>query len=191
VYRFDWQSWPFYLGTVDRFYLFDAARECVRRKGIKSSFDYQKRRQEDERLPSDPAKYYVSQWKGWDDFLGRESFYSFSEAKKIVRENHVKDREEYKAFRKKFPRLPSNPNIYYESEWKGSLDFFGHGKRSKFYQTLKQASRAARKLGIMRKEDYATMRKLDPQLPSSPPTFYASAWKGWPHFLGKKKPKKS
>ena len=61
---------------------------------------------------------------------------------------------------KKDPRLPSSPHTQY-SDFPGYTVFFG-GTSKNFYGTLKEASKAARTLGIRSMSEYRTKRKADP-----------------------------
>ncbi len=97
----------------------------------------------------------------------------------------------YKKHYKEDPRLPSNPNIHYDSftSWP---EFFGKEAPVKKYETLEEASAAAmalfNKLGIEpTSSSYKKHYKEDPRLPSEPNQIYDS-FTSWPEFFGKEAP---
>ncbi len=103
---------------------------------------------------------------------------SFEKAKKRVQQAGIPNR---KAYRKQCCALglPYRPNEHYRSNWHGWADYLKGTLPP--YETLHQASMAARALGITGKEDYRKRDKKDPRLPSSPETKYPD-WKGWRQF---------
>ena len=121
-----WISWPDFFGTnrvtkATRLSLAEA-KEIVRRKGIKSTREFRKRRNEDQELlqiPSNPSETYKEEgWISWPDFLGtnrvtKATRLSLAEAKEIVRQKGIKSIVEFEERRKTDPELlqiPSNPS---------------------------------------------------------------------------------
>ena len=54
------------------FYKFDEAKKIVQKMNIRSSREYRSLCKNDEQLYKGPHEAYKDQWKGWDDFLGKE-----------------------------------------------------------------------------------------------------------------------
>ncbi|MDF1496915.1 MAG: integrase repeat-containing protein [Patescibacteria group bacterium] len=184
-YKTEWQGWTAFLGEEVRdFYPTEAeATVAVLKLRIKTSLEYIKRYKEDPRLPSNPAKTYKTDWRGWPAFLGEEAkvFYpTYAEASVAARNLRFIAKDEYCTLYKKDPRLPSNPQLFYKSDWQGWRSFLGTG----FYETLEEASSATQKLGIGMSKEYIKRYKEDPRLPSSPDRVYKSEWQGWRFFLG-------
>lgn len=89
-----------------------------------------------------------------------------------------------KQYKKRYhedPRLPSNPPEKYK-DFPGWVPFFGRDSRN-LYETWREASEAARALGIKR-ATYRERYKEDPRLPSSPQSFYGDSFPGWGEFTG-------
>jgi hypothetical protein len=81
------------------------------------------------------------------------------------------------------PRLPSNPNIYYEN-FPGWREFLAIDK---YYQTWEEASEVAISLGIVSSKYYiGKAQGLDTKLPSNPNIYYKD-FPGWKRFLDPKK----
>jgi superfamily II DNA or RNA helicase len=134
IYASEWKGWKHFLTGVEpvEFYPFAEAMKVVRQKGIKTVTEYKRRYKEDPRLHSDPGKFYI-EWKGWKHFTGVEpvEFYPFVEAMRAVKLLHIKSGSEYKSRYKEDPRLHSNPDKFYASEWKGWAHFLGKIKKPK------------------------------------------------------------
>jgi superfamily II DNA or RNA helicase len=163
------------------FYSYEEARQRVQQFGIKSSSDYEIRYREDLRLPRHPPRNYKEEWKSWNSFLERNSFYSYAEAKAKVKELGVKSSHSYITEHKKDLRLPSTPSITYSNEWKSWDDFL---EKDPPY-SYSEAKRRVREFGIRSQRDYWSGYKKDLRLPSNPPRFYANQWQGWSKFFGK------
>jgi len=144
-YGRDFVSWPDFLGTKNismkersgQFYAtYDEARDAARALGIKTSTEYVERYQEDPRLPRDVGRKYGQAFTGWGDFLGTgnapavkrkpgEIYSSFDEARTAARALGFRTAAEYIQRYKEDPRLPSNPQLKYRSDFKGWADFLG------------------------------------------------------------------
>lgn len=113
------------------------------------------------------------------------SFYpDLASAARAVQAMGIKNRRDYAARRGEDPRLPSSPEEYYRSAWSGWKTFFGKASSSKFYPTLAEATKAARRLNADSVNDYKVKARLDPLLPLDPQRAYADDWVSWPAFLG-------
>jgi superfamily II DNA or RNA helicase len=85
-------------------------------------------------IPKSPKEYYTSRgsWINWEDFLDRDGFLSYEEAKKWVQTNSltsdIKSNREWKRKTNILPLfIPKAPDSYYKiiKEWKSWMDFLG------------------------------------------------------------------
>ena len=185
-----WLSWPDFLGTTK--ITLNEATQIVRKKGIKTSTEFNKRRKTDPELqliPSNPPKIYKDEaWVSWPDFLGT-NWVTLNEATEIVRKKGIKTSMEFRERRKTDPELqliPSHPEKTYKDEaWVSWPDFLGTN-----WVTLNEATQIVRKKGIKTSMEFRERRKTDPELqliPSNPDqTYKDEAWVSWPDFLGTK-----
>lgn len=205
IYEKDWDRigrWTGFMGRQqkDPYTTIEEATESVVRLKILSREDYQARYKEDSRLPSNPSNVYSSDWKNigeWSGFLGKpvKNFYSsVEEAMEAAIRLEIFSSEDYKRLHKEDPRLHSNPNILYKTDWNRIGKWPGFfGRPKDFYSTVEEAMEAVVKLKILRRESikgYFSRYKEDPRLPSSPHYFYKKDWSrigGWPGFLGRPK----
>lgn len=110
-----------------------------------------------------------------------QSFYpTWQEASRAAIALGIKDIQTYLKRYKEDPRLPSSPFVTYRN-FPGNLKFFGTEKS--FYQTLKEASAAAKKLNCKSSIDYGKRYKEDPRLPRLPSKYYKK-FPGWDIYLG-------
>lgn len=148
--------------------------------------EYQLKRGKDKRLPANPYRVYVKEWKGWHHFLNgfeKEQYKNINDASIGARNLGLTTKESYQKGYFHDPRLPSHPNEKYYVEWRGWRRFLG-GVEKNLYPTILLASESARKLGCKSKEDYYERRLVDKRLPSNPNEKYSSEWRGWKDFLG-------
>jgi hypothetical protein len=163
------------------------AKQAVRRLGIQSKTEYQRRYNEDKLLPSQPTRAYQSDWLHWADFLGipDSRFYStLAGAQQAALRLGTTTTTEYKRKYKGDPYLPANPAATYQGEWLG-WDHFFLREKVPFYSSLAEASLSALRLGIGSCTEYNRRYKEDARLPSSPGDTYKHEWSGWLKFLGK------
>ncbi|QQR61237.1 DEAD/DEAH box helicase family protein [Candidatus Uhrbacteria bacterium] len=195
IYKSEWKGWTYFLtGGEGWFYpTMKEAMEAVKRLGIKGQREYYERYREDPRLTSRPHIAYRSEWKSWTYFLtgvAKVEFYpTMKEAMEAVRRiRGIDSPKSYLRLRHKDPRLPSQPERTYKSEWKSWTYFLTGVAKVEFYPTMKEAMEAVKRIkGIDSKESYNRLRHKCSRLPSHPDQFYTSEWKSWPHFLGKVK----
>jgi len=117
----------------------------------------------------------------------RDFYPTMDEAAKAARSLGIKSKSQYQKVYRADKRLPSNPDSYYEGfDW---YTFLGNEPAQKHYESCGEASRAAKALGIMTKNDYATKRSNDPRLPCNPSQSYGKSFPGWYEFLGKRQKK--
>lgn len=181
TYISDWISWSHFLRGDLPLYSYEQAQKVIRKLGLKRASEYALAREKDPRLPSQPSKYYVSEWLSWRDFLGKQML-SFSEAKKVVKKLNITTLTEYQHRYKEVDNLPGSPYRVYSEEWLGWSDFIG-GPQKQLYKTYKEAKNATAELGIVNSMEYKSRYQEDSQLPQSPLKQYPSEWKGWKQFL--------
>ena len=111
-----------------------------------------------------------------------EPFYeTWQEASEAAIKLGVKNPADHSKYYKFDPKLPSNPNHFYDN-FPGWTEFLGRSK----YLTWQEASAEAVALGIKFYSDYLKNYKSNPKLPSSPDRLYKD-FPGWTVFLGRSK----
>tara|TARA_B100000700_G_scaffold104150_1_gene117649 strand:+ start:9534 stop:14033 length:4500 start_codon:yes stop_codon:yes gene_type:complete len=191
TYKGDWQSWYLFLGKEKR-YLYPTLREAsdaAKSLGITTVAEYKERYKKDPRLPINLYEVYKGEWVDWYQFLGKEKpscYPTLREASDAARSLGINTNLEYKSRYKEDFRLPANPHAVYAAQWQNWYSFLGK-KRPSWYPTLREASKAAVKLGITSSSEYKARHSEDPALPAYPHSFYRSEWVDMYHFLGRKK----
>ncbi|MCU8075706.1 integrase repeat-containing protein, partial [Shewanella sp. SM29] len=143
TYSADWQSWPQFLGTADKFYPTEAAaQQATQALGITSPSDYQQRYREDPRLPSSPNVIYSADWQSWPQFLGTaDKFYpTLAAAQQATQALGITSQPNYQQRYREDPRLPSSPSATYSADWQSWPQFLGTA--DKFYPTVAAAQQA-------------------------------------------------
>jgi hypothetical protein len=141
-----WIGWGDWLGTgavptyKRRYMSFEKARAFARSLGLKNQLDWQawyKTNSLPVDIPADPQSHYSSKgWSGWGDWLGtgyiatrNREFLPFNEARAFVRNLHLIDINEWRAWRKSNARpsyIPANPaEVYQDKGWSGTGDWLG------------------------------------------------------------------
>ncbi|AJR07186.1 integrase [Photobacterium gaetbulicola] len=157
--------------------------------GIQSLREYKQRYKEDERLPSNPDKFYTDDWVDWFSFLDKEKrslYLTYAEASKAAIGLGIQLLQEYKQRYKEDERLPSRPDVVFADDWVDWFSFLDKEKRF-FYPTYVEASKAAIGLGIQSHREYKQRYQDDERLPSNPDQVYADDWVDWFSFLDKEK----
>ncbi len=129
----DWPGWETFLGKGQKQPKYETWQEASKAAvacRLKSSVQYtNKAFKSDNRLPSDPERYYAD-WPGWDAFLERPTKYaSIVEAASATIAAGITSCTEYKASYRKDPRLPSEPSKY--PEWSGWPAFLAMGRAAR------------------------------------------------------------
>lgn len=190
VYKDEWLGWRHFFGHKDyKYHTLRLASKAVQSLGIVSGKEYRKRYVEDPYLPSNPSRTYKKEWVSWYHFFGKQKipFYdSIEDASSAAKKLMISSCEDYKNKYRKDSRLPPFPQNFYIEEWNGWHDFLGASVRP-FYESLIEASLAAKALGINSESEYRKRYKEDPSLPSVPSEKYADEWVDWYHFFGKRK----
>ncbi|RPA57706.1 integrase, partial [Shewanella frigidimarina] len=185
VYADEWQNWPTFLNTSNKFYsTLTEAQQATQALAISTMSQYQQRYREDSRLPSLPNDVYANEWQNWPTFLNTSNkFYStLTEAQQATQALAISSSSQYQQRYREDPRLPSNPSEVYADEWQNWPTFLNTS--NKFYSTLTEAQQATQALAISTRIQYKQRYREDPRLPSNPDEVYADEWQNWPTFLG-------
>ena len=125
TYKKSWTSWTNFFGK--KYVTFEEAKQICHDNGIGSYVEYINRYKEFPGLPSSTAVY--KEFRGWSDFIGKQ-FFSYDEAREILKEKHIITTKLYRLSYKKLSeslekKLPSNPNIIYKDNgWVSWKEFF-------------------------------------------------------------------
>lgn len=173
----------------------ELAKKFALNHNFTSSIDYHCRRPScDSALPSNPQKFYKSQWVSWYDFLGTQPntsrvYQDFYKAKSVAQSLKFSSIKEYKLTCKiKDNALSVAPNEKFKTQWLGWEDYLGLNEFSA-YQNYFEAQKAVNKLNIKSSIEYSVIRKtFDLRLPSSPELAYKGQWTNWYDFLGTQDP---
>ena len=139
-------------------------------------------------LPALPNGFYKYRgWVDWYDFLSKSkgSYPTYEEAQRIVKENGINSKNDYKSSYKELG-LPAQPNEFYKDKcWIDWPDFFGRSKVS--YPTYEEAQKIVKENGINSPNEYISSYK-ELGLPAGPNKFYkGKGWIDWPDFFGRSK----
>lgn len=120
----------------------------------------------------------------------KSDLYSYQYAQSTVMNLEIKSRDEYRRYRLKDPKLPSNPERFYALQgWDGWGGFF-NGSKGLIYASYAEAQSAACKLAIRSQPDYKKRRYEDSNLPAKPDETYRDrGWSTWYSFLKKSAPR--
>ncbi|MGE8303342.1 MAG: VPA1269 family protein [Pseudomonas kermanshahensis] len=183
-YPEEWRGHLHFIGQAEpETHTFEDAKCAVLKLGITSSAEYTKLYKRDFRLPSRPDQVYISDWKGWIDFLDKEQKYSdYYEARAIARSYHFRTASDYRDTCLEIePRFYAAPQLAYK-EWNGWNDYLGLGKEALL--KYEDARDLVRNAGITTRAAYIKLRADNPRLPAGPESTYKKMWHGWLHFLG-------
>jgi len=188
-----WTKWDKFI--ITHYLTYEEAKDVAQKLKIRTRIDYIRNKQYkgDLLLPSNPEKTYKNKgWIDWYHFLGTNApgiYKTYLEAQIAVQRLNIHSMTEYKIRRSENHCLPSSPSECYKKKgWVSSKKFLNLNK-PEYYESYKDAQKAAQFLRIKNKYQYIgkKMYKKDPRLPSTPEKFYKSkGWKSWPSFLGVK-----
>jgi len=169
---------------------YDEVKEYIKNLKIKNQRDYFtwiKGKSIKLGIPSGPRKFYKNDWKGWDDFLGKNrQYYSYEECCKLIISNNILSKSGYNNFRRssKDLKIPSNPEKHFK-EW--SWDYFFKKKIRNFLK-FEDAREYAHTLKIKSNKkwvEWINSNNID-FLPTYPNNFYKE-WISWSDWLDNKK----
>lgn len=133
------------------------------------------------KMPSDLREPEPARWTGWTAWLGvgrrpSHTFLSKSEFLKWLRENGIRNKEQYTAWRRdnatdeRRRQLPSAPQIaYQEFSWRAALGkrAFSAGNTAQQYAPFREMRRAARVLakreGLLKKDSWLAYVREHPE----------------------------
>jgi hypothetical protein len=183
---------------------FIEAKAHMKDKGITTSIQYKIWAFSPSRpsnIPVAPESVYRKEWLGWPDFLGRETakrgrkrrppkdtaFLSYRDAKILARNLQLKTVNEFKIWAASEQRpvaFPSNPDIFYTTEWQGYREFLGN--KQTVFMSLADYKQIVVPLQLRTEGEFRDWARspLRPQnAPSNPDKYYKEDWKGWRSFL--------
>lgn len=183
----EWTGWYDFFGRRKKscYKTINEAKEAVSRLGIRNPKGYARHFKEDPLLPSKPYRTYKSKWVNWPSFLSRPKITPYSnieDASSAAVLLGISTCANYRKKRKEDPKLPYAPNEYYSEPWQGWDEFLQ--KKPNYYETYKEASAAAKNLGIKHKSQHIEQRYRDPRLCRVPSVHYPNEWTDWANFLG-------
>ncbi len=186
---------------------YEDSKKYVMKNNIRFQSQYYKLKNENKipkDMPRNPHQVYYNEWIDWGNFLGtgrvhnmRKKFYSFKEARKIVRLQNINMVKDYFLFHKTFKErdlLPFLPNRTYKNKgWISWADFLGskiisNKEKSKNYLTYEKAKKIIKKFKFNSLNDYREFYK-NGKLPKGFPGFpsrriYGKDWVSTGDFLG-------
>lgn len=185
-YKGEWAAWGWrrYFNG-DKLSYEDAGERC-RQLGITNRTEYNDRYREDVALPSDPSKFYITQWTDWGDFLLPEKCLSLSDVKYCIKVLKIKNSTDYRARYKDYSCLPTHPDRVFSEEWVDWYDLCGIFRPYSYEETRRLAIDNGVKGGNDYKRFYSEMN--DARIPRDPATVYKDEWSNWYSFLNKPEP---
>jgi len=192
TYIDEWKGWREVVGEIESKYYIDLneASFAAQKLLICSPSEYLKHHKEDPKLPIKPSRLYRDEWTGWFDFLAikkPEYYKSLKVASVAAQKLSITSSIQYRKRYCEDLMLPATPKVFYKKEWTDWYEFLSKEK-PKFYKSLKAASIAAHRLGIVTSTDYVKLYKGDSKLPLKPNDVYSDEWVDWYHFLENEKP---
>ncbi len=184
---------------------FEKARDFVRKLKLKNTDDWRSYCKSNVRplgIPSNPHTIYKNKgWESFGDWIGTGTiasklsiYYSFEETREFIRALNLKNRIEWRNYRKSDLRpnyIPTNPEIVYKnSGWKGLSDWLGNSNEAnhlKIYLDFEKAREYVRSLKLKNQKEWQIYARTDERpknVPSSPEKVYNNQWKGYGDWLG-------
>lgn len=203
TYGEDWRGWGDFLstGNVARkpFIPYLEAKALLEPLGLRSKEHFLQERRAGhvpEEIPSNPARTYREDWKGWGRFLSTGNVRNievidYERAQRYVIAEGIKTCEDFRKWscsglRPKF--IPSNPRSKYK-KWRGWKEFLQTTK-ARPWMGKRRAQAYLKEIGvtsILELEEFLQSDQRPPEFPPSPQKVY-KPWKGPAEFLGIKWP---
>jgi hypothetical protein len=178
-YAKNWKGWSDFLGRLT-YISFQKARKFVRRLQLHDTYEWEaycKSGFLPKIIPSNPSYFYKDQWKGIPDWLGvKNSFASYNDLKKLVRDLKITTLKQYTDLKKRgiiSDYYPASPADFYKN-WKGYRVLFGT-VRPKIL-SFEKAKQLVQKLGVATSKEYnklSAQHLLPACLPTNPPVRYS------------------
>lgn len=176
--------------NINKYYSYHVTKSIVTKLKLRGQIEWYrwcKNKKIDNKIPTGVLSVYKTDWKGWDDFLGKElspkfrKFYTYKRAKKFLKQFNLKTHDEYVKFVKDYKFLYSRPIDSYKNEWKGWDDYLSRKKQASFIEARNYAHKLKYK---SLKEWNDNVNKLPSHIPKSPESVYKKQWRGIEDFLG-------
>ena len=207
TYKNEWKGMGNWLGTDTvsvrnrEMWPFEMAREFVHSLRIQNYDAWCAWRSSGNRppyIPSDPAKEYPGQFKGYPDWLGTNGGVDklpFAEARAIARSLGVYGQKEWQQLcrdEKCPPGVPKDPRKAYEGEFQGYRDWTGTEelpvRRPRLFLSYQEARDMVRARRFTSWEEWEAWREEDdfPKdlLPRDPKGYYSGEWGGVADWIG-------
>lgn len=209
TYKNEWISWGDWLGSErigankHEFKSFSEAREFVRNLGFKTTAEYRKWSSTPSRprdIPANPGRTYSSEWVSMLDWIGSDkianqdrAFKTYEDARSIVRQLGLKNRDEYSKWTKSCNRpldIPTAPSRTYKESWTNWGDWLGTFKvanQHKNYRPFNEARSYVHTLGFKNRAEWLSFTKSEnfpADIPATPNTVYKEDWQGVGDWIG-------
>ena len=197
-----WSGWKDFIGTENnkKYDTYQKAQEWALKNNIKSKKEWKENLLRPDCFPKNPdySAEYKIEWTGWEDFLKKDEYLNFEEARSYIRKLKLSNQKEWSEFCKTDlfpPFIPKSPKRYYKNTgWLGLGDWLGTGRvadQNKVFVSFNEVKLLVKKIGIRTSTewfDYAKSGGDKPEnVPYKPYRTYKDQWKGWADFLGKEK----
>lgn len=193
-----WISWRHFFNfkKLKTFLSYNELKSIINASNINSIKKYREFRTKE--MPFNPYKIYQSEWNSWGCFFSKESFLSYNETKKLIKEFNFTTKKEYVdwVFKENKTNLHKNPSVFFKSKgWISWHDFFGNNlpkninynnKCKSFLSYLEAKTWINNNLSnINRKEKWEKITSTLPFfIPKRPDSVYkSSGWSSWKAFL--------
>lgn len=193
-----WINWYDWLGTQRITFLpYEEAKAFVHSLNLMSSQEwwaYCKKGNRPRNIPANPSQIYKNEgWIKWYDWLGKDQFLPFDEAKEFVHSLKLKGLKEWYVYYKSGERprnIPSNPHKFYKNKgWRSYYDWLG--KSEKTFLSYEEAKAFVHSLNLKNKRKwyvYCKSEKSPSNIPCNPHSFYKKeGWLNWYDWLGTQK----
>ena len=131
--------------------------------------------------PSKPNATYKDQWRGWENFLGKE-YISYDQLKGEVEKAEIANQRQYRGQYKNHKGWPSSPEEIYKDRWHGWEEFLG-----KEFITFEQFTKEVGEAKIVNILQYKKEYKNHKGWPSNPNATYKNRWGSWKGLFGQEK----
>ena len=161
AYKSEWEGWPYFLNSHE-----------IKRQiwEVKKNQTYLKNLEK----KKEKLLHY--------EFVKKNRFATYDEAKIFVKEANIKNSREYRTFKGMPLNLPSGPERVYKKNWEGWDKFLGVE-----FCSYEEAKKYAHSLNLKSREQWKELsrrKKLPDNIPTTVNEVYKNKWEGWGKFLG-------